>query len=210
MKLRFLLIPLVLSACGAPKTSNEMSPATSWPAGEIIDLSYAYNDQTVYWPTAEGFIKTTDFEGMTENGYWYTAYSFSSAEHGGTHLDAPVLLRTGFGAFWPDRERYMGTDDRGADAVKKLHSPGLDPAAVDWLTENRSIHALGIDTPSIDRGQSSLFESHRKLFAANIPAFENVANMEQLPDQDFLVIALPMKIEGGSGGPLSIVAIVSN
>jgi kynurenine formamidase len=264
MKLRLLLLPLVLSACVSPG-SEQGSPV--WPDGDIIDLSYAYNDQTVYWPTAAGFEKTTDFEGMTEKGYWYTAYSFSSSEHGGTHLDAPVhfsrgkwtndriplthlmgrailidvsagasddsdyligiddftnweqdhgtipdaaivLLRTGFGAFWPDREQYMGTAGRGADAVAELHFPGLDPEAADWLIANRSIHAIGLDTPSIDTGQSTLFESHRKLFAADIPAFENVANLDRLPETDFVVIALPMKIEGGSGGPLRIVAIV--
>jgi kynurenine formamidase len=65
-----------------------------------------------------------------------------------------------------------------------------------------------LDTPSIDFGQSTLFESHRILFAANIPAFENLANLDQLPPTGAVVIALPMKIEGGSGGPLRAVAII--
>jgi len=119
-----------------------------------------------------------------------------------------VLLRTGFGKFYPDRKKYMGTDERGAEAVAKLHFPGLDPAAARWLTQNRSIKAIGLDTPSIDYGQSTLFESHRILFEANIPAFENVANLDQLPVKGFNVIALPMKIKGGSGGPLRIVALL--
>lgn len=119
-----------------------------------------------------------------------------------------VLLRTGFGRFWPDREAYMGTAARGADAVPLLHFPGLHPDAARWLVEQRSIHAIGLDTPSIDYGQSALFQSHRILFQANIPAFENVANLEQLPESGFQVIALPMKIRGGSGGPLRIVAVV--
>jgi kynurenine formamidase len=231
----------------------------------IIDLSYPFDSSTIYWPTAETFKLETDFEGQTEKGYYYSAYRYSAAEHGGTHLDAPVhfakgrnsvdqipleqlvgsglvidvsrqcaanrdyqvnisdiqgwektngripagsivLLKTGFGKFYPDPKRYLGTEERGPDAVPKLHFPGLDPQAAKWLTQNRSIKAIGLDTPSIDYGQSTLFESHRILFDKNIPAFENVANLDQLPIRGFTVIALPMKIKGGSGGPLRIVA----
>jgi kynurenine formamidase len=204
---------------------------------------------------------------MTEGGWYYEANTFRTAEHGGTHLDAPihfaanrhhadeiplerlmgpavvidissqassdrdyqvsvadfeawearngrlpdgviVLLRTGFGRFWPDREAYMGTAERGPEAVKSLHFPGLEPEAARWLVAEREIHAIGLDTPSIDHGQSADFESHRILFERNIPAFENVANLSGLPERGFHVIALPMKIRGGSGGPLRIVAIV--
>ena len=87
--------------------------------------------------------------------------------------------------------------------------PGLHPDAARWLTANRSIKAIGLDTASIDYGQSTLFESHRILFDKNIPAFENVANLDRLPAKRFSVIALPMKIKGGSGGPLRIVAILN-
>ncbi|HEU4433666.1 MAG TPA: cyclase family protein, partial [Pyrinomonadaceae bacterium] len=130
-------------------------------------------------------------------------------QHGRIANGTIVLLRTGFGKFYPDRKKYLGTDERGADAVPKLHFPGLHPDAARWLTQNRSIKAIGLDTASIDYGQSSLFESHRTLFDKDIPAFENVANLDQLPARGFSVIALPMKIKGGSGGPLRIIAIVS-
>ena len=66
----------------------------------------------------------------------------------------------------------------------------------------------GLDTPSIDYGQSQLFESHRILFKENIPAFENVANLDKLPAIGAIIIALPMKIKGGSGGPLRIIAML--
>jgi kynurenine formamidase len=237
------------------------------PTGRVVDLTHAFDANSVYWPTAEPFKLETDFEGMTEKGYYYSAYRYSAAEHGGTHLDSPVhfakgrhtvdqiplqqlmgaavvvdvtsqcaanpdyqvsvadfqkwerrngriapgtivLLRTGFGKYYPDRKKYLGTEERGAGAVAKLHFPGLDPAAARWLTQNRSIKAIGLDTPSIDYGQSTLFESHRILFEKNIPAFENVANLDQLPLKGFSVIALPMKIKGGSGGPLRIVALL--
>lgn len=237
------------------------------PSQRVVDLSYSFDETSVYWPTAETFKLETDFEGVTDKGYFYSAYRYSAAEHGGTHLDAPVhfakgrntvdqipldqlmgpglivdvtrqcaanadylvsvadmqqwerqngriaagsivLLRTGFGKFYPDRRKYLGTDERGAEAVAKLHFPGLDPEAARWLTERRSIKAVGLDTASIDRGQSTMFDSHRILFEHNVPAFENVANLDQLPSKGFQVIALPMKIKGGSGGPLRIIAVL--
>lgn len=73
---------------------------------------------------------------------------------------------------------------------------------------DRKIGAVGIDTPSIDRGQSKKFESHVRLMTNNISAFENVGDMRGLPPTGATIIALPMKIEGGSGGPLRIVAHV--
>jgi len=119
-----------------------------------------------------------------------------------------VLLNTGYAKYWPDRVKYMGTDKRGSEAVKDLHFPGLAPQAAKWLVEKRNINAIGLDTPSIDFGQSQLFESHRILFEENIPAFENVANLDKLPPKGAVVIALPMKIKGGSGGPLRIIAML--
>lgn len=238
-----------------------------FPNGKIIDLSHAFDSDTIYWPTAETFKLEKVSEGMTDKGYFYAANKFSAAEHGGTHIDSPIhfaqgrrtvdqipleqligqaiiidvtkqcaanadyqimaedftkwekengeipkdaiiLLRTGFGKFWNDKKKYMGTDERGEAAVPKLHFPGLHPDAAKWLVANRQIKAIGLDTPSIDYGQSTLFESHRILFDKNIPAFENVSNLDQLPLKNFYVIALPMKIKGGSGGPLRIIALI--
>jgi len=129
-------------------------------------------------------------------------------KNGAIPESAIVLLNTGYGQYWPDRVKYMGTDKRGAGAVSELHFPGLHPGAAKWLTEERKINAVGLDTPSIDYGQSTLFESHRILFKENIPAFENVANLDKLPVKGAYVIALPMKIKGGSGAPLRIIALV--
>ena len=130
------------------------------------------------------------------------------ARNGPLPTGAIVLLRTGYGRYWPDRTKYMGTAGRGLEATFELRFPGLHPAAARWLVERRAIDAIGIDTPSIDRGRSRLFHSHRELFAANIPAFENVAHLDRLPERGAWVFALPMKIEAGSGGPLRIVALL--
>lgn len=130
------------------------------------------------------------------------------ATHGPLPDGCILLLHTGYGKFWPDREKYMGTNERGPDAVPKLHFPGLHPDAATWLVKERNIGAVGLDTPSIDYGQSKLFRTHRILMEKNIPAFENVAHMDKLPPKGALIIALPMKIAHGSGGPLRIVAHV--
>jgi kynurenine formamidase len=122
--------------------------------------------------------------------------------------DAIVLIRTGFSTRWPDPARYLGTAERGQGAVANLRFPGLHPDAAKWIVANRPIKAIGLDTASIDYGQSTLFESHRILYAANIPAFENLTALERLPSTGAYVIALPMKIGGGSGAPLRAIAIV--
>jgi kynurenine formamidase len=116
-----------------------------------------------------------------------------------------VLLRTGWGSRWPDRRRYFG-DDKPGDA-SNLHFPGAGEDAARALVARR-VAAVGIDTASIDHGPSKSFLAHQVLLGANIPVFENVASMDALPAKGALVIALPMKIRGGSGGPLRIMALL--
>jgi len=106
--------------------------------------------------------------------------------------------------------RYLGTDEKGPGAVAKLHFPGLHPETARWLASELSPKAVGLDMASIDYGQSTLFESHVALYSKNIPALENVANLDQLPELGFTLIALPMKMGGGSGGPVRIVALLPN
>ncbi len=259
----------VLSTRGAPPpvaAQEDRAQALAFPRGELVDLTHLFNRRTIYWPTAKRFRLQEVAHGHTEGGYFYSAYNFEGAEHGGTHLDAPihfarrgrashripledltgagimvdvsraalanpdylvsvadleawerehgrmardsiVLLRTGYDRFWPDAERYLGTARRGAAAVPELRFPGLDPEAARWLVRERRVKAVGLDTASIDRGQSTEFLAHRVLGAAQVPVFENLANLDELPAEGFLVMALPMKIEGGSGGPLRAVAI---
>lgn len=129
-------------------------------------------------------------------------------EHGRVPPGAIVLLRTGFARFWPDRTAYLGTDQRGPAAAAKLHFPGLHPDAARWLAEERRIAAVGIDTASLDFGQSKTFDTHQALAEREIPGLENVAHLDELPATGAVVVALPMKIRDGSGAPLRIVAIV--
>lgn len=130
------------------------------------------------------------------------------AAHGRIPQGAIVLLDTGFARFWPDRTGYLGTALRGQEGVRALHFPGLHHEAARWLVRERQIKAVGIDTASIDYGQSAKFETHVALLTENVPVFENLSNLRGLPPRGFDVVALPMKIARGTGGPLRIIAVV--
>jgi kynurenine formamidase len=230
----------------------------------FVDLTHAYDETTVYWPTdTKGFRLEVVAHGPTAAGFFYAANAFCTAEHGGTHLDAPihfhdggvtadalplerliapavvidvtaqaaadpdyrlsvadveaferahgriergeiVLLRTGWGARWPERRRYLG-DDTPGDATK-LHFPAYGAEAAELLVSGRGVAALGLDTASLDHGPSRDFPVHRAAAAAGVPGFENLSNLDRLPPRGAWLIALPMKIGGGSGAPLRAVA----
>src|ERR1041385_4050831 len=87
-RLHLLLVLLLAIPVAAQRPADRTT-------GHIVDLTYAFDSNSVYWPTAETFKLETDFEGVTDKGYFYSAYRFSAAEHGGTHLDAPVHFAKG-------------------------------------------------------------------------------------------------------------------
>ena len=126
--------------------------------------------------------------------------------HGRIAAGTIVLLRTGWSARWPDRKAYLG-DDTPGDA-SKLHFPSFGPDAARLLVAERRVGALGADVASIDYGQSTDFQVHRIAAEANVPGLENLAALDQLPPTGAVVIALPMKIEGGSGGPVRVIALL--
>ena len=119
-----------------------------------------------------------------------------------------ILFRTGYGQFYPNREKYFGSALTGEKAIPELHFPGISPEAAAWLVKTKKAKAVGLDTPSMDYGQSKDFKTHQILLGANIPGFENVAHLDELPLKGFEIMALPMKIGGGSGAPLRIAASV--
>jgi kynurenine formamidase len=236
---------------------------------EIIDLTYAFDKNTIYWPGEEGFNLMEQVNETVPEGYHCFVNKFETSEHGGTHMDAPahlykvgktvdeveleklygqavtvdistkavadpdyqlmpedlieweklngeipdraiIIIKTGFGKYWPDRKKYMGTDERDADTSLKLHFPGMHYTAAEWLINNNKIKAVGIESPGIDYGQSIHMETHITLFKDDIPIFENVANVDKLPVKGYTIIALPIKIKGGSGGPLRIIALIND
>lgn len=263
-----LLSVLVLGWLGS-LCALSPSPASSQEidlsASRVIDLTHAFDKDTVYWPTSpSGFELKPLHKGLTAGGFYYSAYAFCAPEHGGTHLDAPVhfaegvwsgsdipverfigpafvidvsekakenrdytltveditkfeaehgkiasgaivLLRTGWGSRWPDRLAYLG-DNKPGDA-SNLHFPSYGPEAVEFLIRERRVGTIGVDTASIDPGTSQDFPVHRLAAANNVSGLENLANLNELPPVGATVIALPMKIGGGSGGPVRAIAL---
>jgi kynurenine formamidase len=126
--------------------------------------------------------------------------------HGRIEAGTMVLLRTGWSRRWPDRRAYLG-DDTPGDA-SHLHFPSFGDDAARLLVEERGAAALGVDVASIDYGQSHDFLVHRIAAARDVPGLENLTNLDELPPRGAVVVALPMKIEGGSGGPLRAIALV--
>ena len=232
---------------------------------KVVDLSYAFGPDTIYWPTAESFTLERVSYGRTPQGYWYAANNICLAEHGGTHMDAPihfaegketadqvplrscmgpaavidvraaaaadrdyrlsvadiaaweerygripagaiVVMWSGWGAYWGDKLRYLGTDKPGD--VANLHFPGFSAAAAEFLVKERDVAAIGVDTASMDYGPSNDFMVHRIINGADKPGFENLANVDRVPPQGAMLVALPMKIAGGSGGPARLIAIL--
>ncbi len=229
-----------------------------------VDLTHPLSQETLYWPTGSSFEHERLAWGRDAAGDWYSAAAFSSPEHLGTHLDAPihfaesgwtsaeipaerflapgavidisarsgtdpdavlvpddiaaweiahgplpdraiVIVRTGWGSRWPDWERYYGSAT--PKDVTTFHFPGVSAAAATALVD-RAVAGVGIDTASIDAGPSTRFEAHRVLAAGNVFNLENLTRVDELPAAGFLVVALPMKIEGGTGGPARVLAVV--
>ena len=232
-----------------------------------VDLTHAYDSQTLYWPSKPpmGFELQKLASGVTPGGWFYASNRLCTAEHGGTHLDAPfhfhadgdtteklalerfiapgvridvtrqtkadrnyrltredvlrfeeqsgriqpgtiVLLHTGWSRFWPDRAAYFG--DASREDASRLEFPSYGEDAARLLVEERKVAMLGVDTASIDYGRSKDFMVHRIAAARNVAGLENLTKLEELPSGGFTVIALPMKIAGGSGGPVRVVALV--
>ena len=232
---------------------------------KLIDLTYALDEETIFWPTNKPFTWEKAAWGRTAKGYWYASGDFSMSEHGGTHIDAPihfaegrlaideiplqkliapavvvdvrasvtengdyrlsrqdlerwenrhgpiqqgavVLMLTGWGQGWPDRSRYLGSAT--PSDPKTLHFPGFSKEAAEFLVKERHIDGIGIDTPSIDYGPSEDFVVHQIINGANLYGLENIANLEKLPPKGAILLALPIKIKGGTGGPVRIIAVL--
>jgi kynurenine formamidase len=262
----WLVVLCMLAGVGCAAGHGRLdSPALEH--SRLIDLTHSFGADTIVWPTEQDFRLVLQQAGEAPGGYYYASNRLEMAEHGGTHIDAPihfskggqtldqvpierlvgtgvridvtaqcardrdyrvtiqdferweaahgritnraiVLLDTGFARHWLSRQQYLGTELRGPEGIQALHFPGLHPDAAAWLVRERQVKAVGIDTASIDYGQSTKFETHVALLSQNVPVFENLNDLRDLPDREFDVIALPMKIAGGTGGPLRVIAVL--
>lgn len=259
-----LFATLVVAALVSRSLDAKTAPHSTIDPAKLVDLTYDFDAQTIYWPTAKPFDWQKESWGPSPKGYWYAAARYAASEHGGTHLDSPIhfaqgketadqipvsslvapvevidvsaacaknpdyvlsasdiqtwekqhgpvaagsifLVHTGWGKYWPDKKAYLGSDTPGDTA--NLHFPGIGRDAAELLV-TRKISGVGIDTASMDHGQSKDFIAHQVFNGAGIYGLENVAYLEKVPATGATLIALPMKIKGGSGAPVRIVALL--
>ncbi len=158
---------------------------------------------------APGIVVDVRKHAMNDPDYLIRKQDFLDWEkqHGKILKNTTVLVLTGWESFWPDKKKYLGTDQPGD--VKNLHFPGFSAEAARFLVDERNVGSIGLDTPSLDAGQSTDFLAHQIFGEANVPGYENVCNLSTLPPMGLRVIALPMKIGKGSGAPLRIVAEIN-
>ena len=122
--------------------------------------------------------------------------------HGRIPEGAIVLLRTGWASRWPDAQKY-----RNQDAQGKMHFPGFSVEAAKLLID-RKVSGLGCDTLSIDYGASSDFAVHHLALGSGLYHLENLADLSALAETGAFLVVAPIKLEGGSGGPVRVFALI--
>jgi kynurenine formamidase len=143
-------------------------------------------------------------EGAREADYRLPAERIFDWEkrHGNIPEGAIVLLRTGWAARWPDAQQY-----RNLDAQGRMHFPGFSAEAAQLLIERR-VSGLGCDTMSVEYGASEDFALHRLTLGAGLYHLENLADLSGLSESGAFLVVAPIKLEGGSGGPVRVFALL--
>lgn len=235
---------------------------------KMLDMTFPFDQEAIYWPGEKTFNLTRGGWGTTEQGYWYAAGEYGAAEHGGTHVDAPihfsengrtidqillkewtgkavkidvtkkcerdrdyllavddikgwekkygkipsgawVIMYTGLDTrYYPDRNKVLGTDITGRDAITHLTFPGFSPESAEFLVKERDIRGIAIDTPSIDYGKSKDFKVHRIICSGDKLALENIANLDKLPVKGAVLYVIPMLIRDATGAPARVFAVL--
>ena len=143
-------------------------------------------------------------EGAADADYQLPAPRIDDWEkrHGQISEGAIVLLRTGWASRWPDARSYRNEDERG-----RMHFPGFSMEAVERLIE-RKVSGIGCDTMSVDCGASQEFAVHHLALGAGLYHLENLSDLSELPEKGAFLVVAPIKLEGGSGGPVRVFALL--
>src|ERR1051325_7292959 len=151
-----------------------------------------------------GVVLDVRAEGAKDADYLLPAARVEAWEkqHGRIPTGAIVLLRTGWASRWPDAQKY-----RNLDAQGRMHFPGFSVEAAKVLIE-RKVSGLGCDTMSIDYGASAHFAVHHLALGWGLYHLENLADLSALPETGAFLVAAPIKLEGGSGGPVRVFALI--
>ena len=124
-------------------------------------------------------------------------------KHGRIPEGAWVLFRTDWSKRANDAAAFLNMREDGA------HTPGPAQEAVEWMIHERKVHGFGVETINTDAGQNVSYPCHTLMHGANRYGLQCLCNLDQLPPQGALIMSAPLKIEGGSGSPLRVVALVA-
>jgi kynurenine formamidase len=121
--------------------------------------------------------------------------------HGRIPRGAAVLMDSGWAEKLPDEDAYKNADSSGT-----YHFPGFGIEAAEWLLDRRSPRAIGVDTLSLDPGNSTTFEVHVRWLGADHFGLENLNNLEKLRPRGATAFIGVIPWEEGSGGPCRVIA----
>jgi kynurenine formamidase len=124
--------------------------------------------------------------------------------HGALPHGGIALFRTGWARHWPSQEAFMKQDAEG-----RLHFPCLTIEAGHYLMAHMKPVGVGIDSPGIDLGADHKYPLHHLTLDTGTYLLENVARLESVPATGAILIVSPMKLTGGSGSPVRILALFS-
>ncbi|XP_062610672.1 isatin hydrolase-like [Saccostrea cucullata] len=121
---------------------------------------------------------------------------------------AVVLMNSGWSDKYPDKNAVFNTTTPNDPST--FHFPGWHEDAVTWLSKNRKVNVIGVDTPSTDYGQSTTFPTHVVLGKNNIIGVENVGFLDSIPESGSTIFVAVVKLSDGSGGPARVFAMVDD
>lgn len=145
------------------------------------------------------------------NPDWLLTVPFLEAwesKHGRIPAGAWVLFRTDWSHRASDPAAFLNLREDGA------HTPGPTQETVQWLIEQRDVHGFGVETINTDAGQAHSwplpYPCHTLMHGANRYGLQCLTNLHQLPPRGAMIWAAPLKIQGGSGSPLRVLALISS
>ena len=205
---------------------DEAGPAWYWNNFSCGEHTGTHFDAPIHWVSgkdhAQNTVDTIDprqfigpavvvdaSEEVAKNEDWLLTVDYLKAWEAQYQRIPPgawVLFRTDWAKRINQPASYVNMREDGA------HTPGPTQEAVEWLIKERSVRGFGVETINTDAGQSYAwplpYPCHTLMHGANKYGLQCLQNLDQLPPTGAVIFAAPLKIQGGSGSPLRVLALV--